>query len=377
MPSHRQLRVLFPFHGNSVGGSHISTLTLIRQLSQQGIQPVVAVHEHGLLTHLLESEGVPWVSIPQVSLAGEGSILGQLRQSLHAASTLSHFLAQHNIDLVHTNDDVMHLTWMAAAHRHGSPHLWHLRTVGMSRRRAVFAALFRSKFCTISAYCLESYPKYVKNRCPTITNPIQVSESPEQKDPNRAWLVNQLNLPPDQPIVGWVGNFTVQKRPLQFLEIARRVIENQPMSFVLVGERRQPCADKVDAFIQQHRLQRWIHQVGTQLPADRWISAFDVLVATARSEGLGRTLLEAMAMSTPVVASADGGHLEVIDHNATGLLVPPSDCGAYVRALQRLLNEPEFTQKLVRDAMRHVEKNYTVSAHAIAVSKIYSEISVS
>lgn len=367
-------RVLFPFHGKTLGGSHVSSLSLIRQLHQTEFEPVVTVHEPGLLTTLLDQEGIAWLQPGDVTPVGHGSIIRQLRQAFAAATPLANFLQQHAIDLVHTNDDVMHLTWMAATRKHRCRHLWHLRTAGMSRRRAIYAGLFGADFCTISAYCLQSYSASVRKRCPIIPNPIAVSQTPDKKMSNRQWLIETLNLPAEAPIVGWVGNLTEQKRPLQVLQIARAMASKRPMSFILVGERRQPQADQVDAYIREHRLESIVHQVGVQIPADRWISGFDVLLATAQREGLGRSILEAMAMATPVVASADGGHQQIIDHGRTGLLAPLQDTDAYVSALLSLIDDPQTAQELTDHALREVQEHYAVRDHTAAVCNVYKSI---
>jgi len=287
-PETRPLRVLFPFSGKTVGGSHISAIGLVQTLDQLGHEPVVAVHEIGRLTELLDQLHIDWIPLPVIETVNQGTIFRQLHQSLRAATPLAGLLRQHRIDIVHTNDDVMHQTWMAAARRCGTKHLWHLRTAGMSRRRVLFAGLFRAHFCTISTYCLESYPLYIRKRCAVVLNPVICNEPIERKSSNREWLVKHLNLPTDHPIIGFVGNQTEQKRPIQFLEIAKALKSHNPMSFVLVGERREPMASRVDQYIRTHELEDLVHQVGLQLPADRWISGFDVLVTTARAEGSGR-----------------------------------------------------------------------------------------
>ena len=53
-----------------------------------------------------------------------------------------------------------------------------------------------------------------------------------------------------------------------------------------------------------------------------------MLVAPAKNEGLGRTLIEAIQVGTPVVASDHGGHREILEKNCMGVLIDPDDTGA-------------------------------------------------
>src|SRR5206468_11827395 len=68
-------------------------------------------------------------------------------------------------------------------------------------------------------------------------------------------------------------------------------------------------------------------------------TALDVAVLPSYREAQGLSILEAMALSRPVVASAVGGIPEMIDDGRTGLLVPPRDEGALAAAIVRLLED--------------------------------------
>jgi glycosyltransferase involved in cell wall biosynthesis len=71
--------------------------------------------------------------------------------------------------------------------------------------------------------------------------------------------------------------------------------------------------------------------------AFRLLRASDVLVLNSTYEGLPHVVIEAMWAGVPVVATNVGGTPELIEHGATGLLVPPADDRALRRAIQRLL----------------------------------------
>ena len=352
----------------------MSALTLIRSLSGSEFEPLVALGAEGLLSEFLDREGVPWMRYPDIQPASAGSIWQQLKHARSLVAPLGTFLEKHNIELVHSNDHMQHLTWMAATRHLGLAHIWHLRTAGLSRRMSLFAALFRPHLVTISRFCRNSYPRYISARCRIVRNPVFNLAPDLNKAADRAWLTDHLDIDPNLTIVGWVGNFTAQKRPLEMLEIARRSPDE--FFFVLVGEPREPMAGEARRYLEQHKLHHRVHLAGLQLPAHRWISAFDVLLSTAVREGAGRSLLEAMALGTPVIATADGGHLEIVTDGNTGKLVAPSDTEGFCQALLRLTQEPARKAAMVEAARSEIHAQYSIAGHTERMLALYRSAGV-
>ena len=90
------------------------------------------------------------------------------------------------------------------------------------------------------------------------------------------------------------------------------------------------------------------------------MSGFDVFALPSIAEGTPVTILEAMACGLPVVASKVGGIPEVVDHQATGLLVPPSDATALADALAVYVQDPQL-------AARHGAAGALASSHFSSV----------
>jgi glycosyltransferase involved in cell wall biosynthesis len=76
------------------------------------------------------------------------------------------------------------------------------------------------------------------------------------------------------------------------------------------------------------------------------LAASDIMVMPSIIEGLPNAILEAMAAGLPVVATDVGGHPEVIDDGRTGIIVPPEDGQALVRAMTRLGDDPELCRRM-------------------------------
>ena len=103
------------------------------------------------------------------------------------------------------------------------------------------------------------------------------------------------------------------------------------------------------------------------------LAALDVFVFPSREEGLGSTLIDAMAQGLPIVASRVGGIPELIAHERTGLLVPPGDPAALAAALARLAGDSALRARL-GTAAREAAAAYTPEAMAAAYLNLYHDI---
>ena len=115
-------------------------------------------------------------------------------------------------------------------------------------------------------------------------------------------------------------------------------------------------------------LSRLIHELGLErhvlLPGFRpdvlsLLKAFDVFVMPSITEGLGTSILDAMACTKAVVASDVGGIPEVVERDVTGLLVPARDASALGAAIIRLLRDPALTGRLAAAGRARVERRFT------------------
>src|SRR5207253_10598587 len=79
-----------------------------------------------------------------------------------------------------------------------------------------------------------------------------------------------------------------------------------------------------------------VHFLGLRRDVPELLSATDVFALASRSEGMGRVLVEAMAMGLPCVASRVSGIPDVVDDGVTGILVPPDEPEQFAAAIESL-----------------------------------------
>ena len=121
-------------------------------------------------------------------------------------------------------------------------------------------------------------------------------------------------------------------------------------------------------------IEKQVYFAGFRNPIERWIRGMDVLMATSEWEGFGRTLVEAMTVGTPVVASRVAGHMEIIDHEHTGLLVSPGDADAFAAAAHRILTEPALAVTLTEAGRACALERYAVERHVQRVTPVYDSL---
>jgi glycosyltransferase involved in cell wall biosynthesis len=100
----------------------------------------------------------------------------------------------------------------------------------------------------------------------------------------------------------------------------------------------------------------------------------ELVLLPSRSEGLSQSLLEAMALGKPVIASAATGNLEVISDRVNGRLVPPPDPRAWASAIDELLENRELAERLAA-AGRHTARVTFALEHTIRqTARLYDEV---
>lgn len=370
------MKVLFPFTGDTVGGSHLSALELVLGLDSRRYQPIVAIHECGALAQYLNDRRIPFMMAPSISYTtGNGRILPEIAKTLAAAFPLGKFLRQHRINIVHTNDNRMHLTWSAASKLSNSRFVWHQRTPYSSRRLNIYAPL-ADRIITISDFCRSSFTPYMSRNAQVISNPFSARFSHLDKCEQKKYLLSEMGIASARTVVGFISNLTEQKRPLIFVEVAARLRDliGSDVVFPMIGAERGKVCDDVRRRISDLGLERQCRILGPRFPVEPLLSGFDALIAPAVREGFGRTLVEAMYCRVPVIATDDGGHREIIARNETGILVPPDDVKAFADATIKVLLDRNFANDLADHAARTALARFSVEAHVAQVQAVYDSL---
>jgi D-inositol-3-phosphate glycosyltransferase len=202
---------------------------------------------------------------------------------------------------------------------------------------------------------------------------------------SRAEARSQLGLAADEQVVLYVGRFDPRKGietlVRAFAKLKAKSSNPDKLRLVIVGGSEVGQADGNERL----RIEGIVNQLGIgaqttfagrvghdQLPA--YYTAADVCAIPSHYEPFGLVAIEAMGCGTPVVASDVGGLKFTVVPEETGLLVPPQNEAAFAAAIDRILTDDVWAQKLRRQASARVKQNFSWTGAAIQLSDLYRRL---
>src|SRR2546429_1813525 len=166
-------------------------------------------------------------------------------------------------------------------------------------------------------------------------------------------------LPHGAPVVGNVAALVPHKGQRYLVDAAHLVVREIPDArFVILGEGE--LREHLQKQIHEHHLEKHVLLPGFRVDVLGGIKGFDLFAMSSVTEGLGTSLLDAMACGRPIVATTAGGIPEIVEDDVNGLLVPPRDAHALAEAIVRLLNDAQARQRMGDAGLARVRDRFTV-----------------
>ena len=185
-------------------------------------------------------------------------------------------------------------------------------------------------------------------------------------------LREEYGMEPSARIVGVVARLEPEKGHRTLFEAWPLVLRRCPDAYLLVvgeGSQREP----LERLARDLRIAHRVVFTGRRDDVPAVTAALDVSVLPSYREAQGLAVLEAMALSRPVVATAVGGILEMIDDGVTGILVPPHEPEPLAEAIGRLLADNPLADTIARRAHDMVHDRFCVELMVKAIEGIYDE----
>ena len=187
-----------------------------------------------------------------------------------------------------------------------------------------------------------------------------------------------LDLPDDVPVILFVGRI----QPLKGPDVAIRALHalGRPDALLLIvggasgsnggneTERAHQLVDELGLHDQVRFVPPQPHHI-----LSTYYRAADVVVVPSRSESFGLVALEAAACGIPVVASAVGGLLSLVDHGETGFLIPDRDPTRFAKAIGQILDEPLLAEAMAVASAERAAR-YTWGFAAARLRRLYSDL---
>jgi len=163
------------------------------------------------------------------------------------------------------------------------------------------------------------------------------------------------NIPQDSILIGMIAAFDNYKDYPTFLKAASLALGNRPdLYFLAIGEGE--LKESMQELAQELNIADRVIFTGFQPEIEKILSSLDIFVLASKKEGLGTSILEAMAAGVPVIGTASGGIPELIKDGENGLLVPPSNPEKLKDAILKLANSPELRFRMAERGKSEAQK---------------------
>ena len=174
-------------------------------------------------------------------------------------------------------------------------------------------------------------------------------------------------------LIGVIANLRPEKGHKILLQAAAAILQRYPNAhFILAGPGE--LEGELRAYVAANNLNSNVSFLGDYAAIPELLAALDIVVLPSISESLPNVVLEAMSAGRPVVASAVGGCTELIEHNRTGVLVPPGDPAALAEQILVLLDRPELRMQLGNAARKHAEREFNFTEAVKQLERVYDEL---
>jgi L-malate glycosyltransferase len=342
-----EMKVLFVICNLDRGGTETQAVELAWRLTSAHCRVTVAALQDGPLRKPLEEAGIRIVDFPKkggfISVRGLVQFLRLLR-----------FIHKEKFDVVHSHDlwanliavpaakfarapivlssqrDLAHLYWYTPFRKKviGRIHRW---ATGVIVNSTAVRELVQKEFHVPA------------HRVHLIRNGVAFERFASLRANRRKFFPS---VDEEAKLIVTVANMhTAVKGHYELIEAARRLKSVYPVAkFVFIGDGDERL--NLEERVRSSGVQDSIMFLGRRTDIPELLACCDIFVLPSHAEGLPNSLLEAMVVGLPAVATAVGGVPEVIEDGVDGLLVPPRDAASLATAILRVLRDPELATRL-------------------------------
>jgi glycosyltransferase involved in cell wall biosynthesis len=292
---------------------------------------------------------------------------------LKAFNDLFRIFKKYRFDIVHTNSTKPGIIARVAARLAGIDKIihtvhgiaFHKYTPFLKRFFYYFIEIISCAFgdrnVCVNRYYLKYYPKFIC-KSSAIYNGVDFSQLQKEKK-TRSGIVN----------IAFFARLDAQKSPKTFIEIVDFIVKNNlnktKAHYYIAGdgELRDDCLK----MISKLELKEHISYVGWVSDKSKFLNNIDILCQPSRWEAFGLNIVEAAYFGIPCVASNVEGLPEVVVDGLTGLLFEPENVEGFSNALVKMIDNPQYLEKLSSNAEIHATKKFQLSSMVKSYLEIY------
>ncbi len=303
--------------------------------------------------------------------------LNPLHFFIKGAGLLKKIVREKGIQIIHAHDSTGHsLVALACLSGLKTPVVVH-RRVDFPVRKSFFSRIKYNLSCISHYICVSDKVKKVLQ--PSVKNNIPIEVVYSGIDINRFQNVernnklrSEYNLDENAILIGNISALADHKDLYTFVDTAFILCSRyEHLYFFLIGD--GPERSGLESYIQSKSLNNRVFTTGFRSDIDEILPGLDIFLFTSKTEGLGTTVLDAMACGVPVVSTAAGGVPEIIRHHQNGLLAEIQNPASLAQLIEKLLTEPGLKKHLISQARKDV-KSFSKESMADKIYQIYVRV---
>jgi glycosyltransferase involved in cell wall biosynthesis len=203
--------------------------------------------------------------------------------------------------------------------------------------------------------------------------PDGIDFAPYEDKTSKDYLRRELSFAPDDFLVGIVAQLSDDKGHKYLIQASKTLREKAPdIKIVIVGE--GPLRLELNKQVKEIQSEDMVFFLGFREDVPQILNSLDMFVLSSEHEGLGSILMDAMACRLPIVATRVGGIPEVVDHQKTGLLVPPQRPKLLANAILKLYEDRDLGLALGNKGYEVVHRKFSSESMAARALDLYEEL---
>ena len=362
-------RVVYLSHTFAVGGAEEMVLNLVRHLPARFEPTVVCIHDAGAIGEEIRRTGVPFRVLGLTPGLRRPVDVLRLRDFLHD-------LQPH---IVHTFLLTGSVYGRFAAMMARVPIVIGTEVNIYERKQLVHRLaerwLMRGTDAVIaSAESVRDF--YVKQvdadpeKVRVIYNAVDWSQL--EATMSRDQMRGEFKIPAGAPLAGIIARLTEQKAHRVLFDAMAQRADLAALHLLVIGD--GDLRGELERRVTALGLEPRVHFAGARRDLGNVLAAIDVFVMPSLWEGLPLSLVLAMGAGLPVVATRVAGIPEVVEHDVSGLLVPPGDKDQLSAALARVTGDAALRARLGEAARAFVRPRFGVDRYVAAITDLYSDL---
>lgn len=374
MLTEERINVLHIYQNSKIGGIQQQILSIVREYDREKFNPIVCCFGPKMeLGKEIEKAGIDFVALNRKRYN---------KFSVGIIVDLYRLMKERNIHVLRTHKYRANLYGRIAGKLAGVPvivasehNIYRNEKEKRFLRRITnkILSIVTDKMVTVSDAIRKDilrYDRFPPSKIMVLHNGVDTERF--KPGTNYRDMRRQFAISKDDVVIGFVGRLVINKGLNYLIEAVALLKKSFNVKLLIVGD--GSLMEELKKMAKNKGLEESVIFTGMRRDITDILSSIDIFVLSSIKEGFPNSLLEAMAMGKPIVATAIGGIPEIIQHGANGLLVQSADIEGLAAAIKTIIDNPLMAQRIGRAARDFIEKNYSIDATVRKWETLYRQI---